>query len=58
MHNSMIVGVTQVVDDEFPRPTTTAEGLQRLKAAFVTDGSGSVTAGNASGDATNYGFTH
>ena len=54
----MIVGVTQVVDDEFPRPTTTAEGLQRLKPAFVTDGSGSVTAGNASGDATNYGFTH
>ncbi|MFQ5936039.1 MAG: acetyl-CoA C-acetyltransferase [Acidiferrobacterales bacterium] len=33
--------------DEFPRHGTTAEGLAKLRAAFVKDGS--VTAGNASG---------
>ncbi|MFQ5757066.1 MAG: acetyl-CoA C-acetyltransferase [Acidiferrobacterales bacterium] len=33
--------------DEFPRPGTTAEGLQKLRPAF--DKEGSVTAGNASG---------
>ncbi len=36
-------------DDEFIRPTTTIEGLARLRPAFRTDGQGSVTAGNASG---------
>ena len=36
--------------DEFPRHGTTQEGLGRLKPAFVKDGSGTVTAGNASGD--------
>ena len=35
--------------DEFPRHGTTAEGLARLKPAFIRDGSGTVTAGNASG---------
>lgn len=35
--------------DEFPKPDTTFEGLQALKPAFIRDGSGTVTAGNASG---------
>ena len=42
----------QLVDftvDEFPRAGTTAEGLAMLKPAFKTDGTGRVTAGNASG---------
>lgn len=39
---------TTVVDqDEHPRPQTTIESLEKLKPAFVEDGS--VTAGNASG---------
>ncbi|XP_052808171.1 acetyl-CoA acetyltransferase, cytosolic-like isoform X2 [Mya arenaria] len=42
-------GVKEVVDDEFPRPTSTLEGFQKLRPAFITDGSGTVTAGNASG---------
>jgi acetyl-CoA C-acetyltransferase len=36
-----------VLHDEFPRPTTQAEGLAKLRPAF--DKNGSVTAGNASG---------
>jgi len=35
--------------DEFPRLDTTIEKLSKLKPAFVTDGTGSVTAGNSSG---------
>merc|ERR1712212_1249217 len=35
--------------DEFPRPDTTAESLAKLKPAFIKDGTGTVTAGNASG---------
>jgi 3-oxoadipyl-CoA thiolase len=43
-------GSTTVVEhDEFIRPGTTLEALQKLKPAFRTDGNGSVTAGNASG---------
>ena len=38
-----------VSTDEFPRPDTTAETLAKLRPAFVKDGTGSVTAGNASG---------
>jgi acetyl-CoA C-acetyltransferase len=41
-------GTTVVDRDEHPRPTTTAEGLSKLRAAFRKD-SGTVTAGNASG---------
>ena len=42
---------TTVVDtDEFPRHGTTIEGLSKLRPAFVTDGTGTVTAGNASGE--------
>lgn len=35
--------------DEFPRHGTTANALQRLRPAFIKDGTGTVTAGNASG---------
>ena len=35
--------------DEFPRHGTLVETLARLKPAFIKDGTGSVTAGNASG---------
>lgn len=42
-------GATVVAKDEFPRPDTTPEALGKLRPAFVKDGSGSVTAGNASG---------
>ncbi|XP_071957201.1 acetyl-CoA acetyltransferase, cytosolic-like [Antedon mediterranea] len=39
-----------IVDkDEFPRPGCTLEGFSKLKPAFVKDGTGTVTAGNASG---------
>jgi len=38
-----------VSTDEFPRPDTTAETLAKLRPAFVKDGTGTVTAGNASG---------
>ena len=41
---------TRVVDtDEHPRPDATPESLAKLRPAFTADGSGSVTAGNASG---------
>lgn len=42
-------GTDEIKEDEFPRPSTTLEGLQKLRPAFITDGSGTVTAGNASG---------
>ena len=35
--------------DEFPRHGSSVETLGRLKPAFIKDGTGSVTAGNASG---------
>jgi acetyl-CoA C-acetyltransferase len=42
-------GPVIVDSDEFPRHGTTLEALSRLKPAFLKDGSGTVTAGNASG---------
>jgi len=42
-------GPTIVSTDEFPRPDTTKESLAKLRPAFIKDGSGTVTAGNASG---------
>jgi len=39
---------TLVAKDEQPRPETTLEGLGKLRPAFIRDGTGSVTAGNAS----------
>ena len=38
-----------VTTDEHPRPDTTIEQLAKLKPAFSSDGSGTVTAGNSSG---------
>lgn len=38
-----------VTADEFPRHGTTPETLAKLRPAFLKDGSGTVTAGNASG---------
>lgn len=49
-HEIVYAGVTNVCDDEFPRAQSTLEGLQKLRPAFITDGSGTVTAGNASGE--------
>lgn len=43
------VGTRVVSEDEYPRPDTTVETLGRLKPCFIKDGSGTVTAGNASG---------
>jgi len=42
-------GSTEVSEDEFPRYDTSLEGLSSLRPAFIKDGSGTVTAGNASG---------
>jgi acetyl-CoA C-acetyltransferase len=42
-------GVKVISADEFPKPDTTMIGLAKLKPAFARDGSGTVTAGNASG---------
>jgi len=39
----------RVEHDEFIRPDTTLDALAKLKPAFRTDGTGSVTAGNSSG---------
>jgi len=38
-----------VTTDEFPKPDTTKEKLAKLRPAFIKDGTGTVTAGNASG---------
>lgn len=48
-HSFLHLGTTVISEDEHPRPDTTAETLSRLKPCFITDGSGTVTAGNASG---------
>ncbi|KJE88345.1 acetyl-CoA acetyltransferase [Capsaspora owczarzaki ATCC 30864] len=40
----------KVVDtDEFPRKGATIDSLKKLRPAFISDGTGTVTAGNASG---------
>ena len=44
-----IVGTQEVKTDEFPRAGCTIEGFKKLRPAFVTDGTGTVTAGNSSG---------
>lgn len=45
----VFLGAVTVDTDEFPRHGTSVETLGRLKPAFLKDGTGSVTAGNASG---------
>jgi len=43
-------GSSVIIDkDEFVKPDTTRETLAKLRPAFVTDGTGTVTAGNSSG---------
>ncbi|KAL5457404.1 hypothetical protein EMCRGX_G034656 [Ephydatia muelleri] len=42
-------GSVSVDSDEFPRHGTTVETLSKLKPAFASDGTGTVTAGNSSG---------
>jgi len=42
-------GDVVVSDDEFPKPDTSSETLGKLRPAFLKDGTGTVTAGNASG---------
>lgn len=38
-----------VTADEYPKHDTTLEGLSKLRPCFITDGTGTVTPGNASG---------
>ncbi|MDP8911396.1 MAG: acetyl-CoA C-acyltransferase [Actinomycetota bacterium] len=47
--DSELVAVGGVATAEHPRPSTTAEKLAALRPAFVSDGHGTVTAGNSSG---------
>ncbi|KAK7500038.1 hypothetical protein BaRGS_00008585 [Batillaria attramentaria] len=42
-------GPQEVKQDEYPRAGCTIEAMQKLRPAFIKDGSGTVTAGNASG---------
>ena len=45
-----MTATTVVETGEFPHHGTTIEGLLKLQPAFVTNDSGTVTAGNASGE--------
>jgi len=45
-----VVAIVTVDADEFPRHGTSMEELSKLRPVFVTDGTGTVTAGNASGE--------
>ena len=47
--SSHSTGPSVVSTDEFPRYGTTAGTLGKLRPAFIKDGTGTVTAGNASG---------
>lgn len=42
-------GPVEVKADEFPRHGCNMAGLSKLRPCFIKDGSGTVTAGNASG---------
>ncbi|XP_043858654.1 acetyl-CoA acetyltransferase, cytosolic [Dromiciops gliroides] len=42
-------GPVEIKTDEFPRHGSTLEAMSKLKPCFLTDGSGTVTAANASG---------
>lgn len=43
------VGPVEVKIDEFPRHGSNLDAMSKLKPYFVKDGTGTVTAGNASG---------
>lgn len=47
--NPYITDTITVSKDEFPRAGCTIESLQKLRPCFITDGSGTVTAGSSSG---------
>lgn len=44
-----ILGPVEVKVDEFPRHGSNMDAMSKLKPCFLKDGSGTVTAGNASG---------
>ena len=48
------VGSTEVTTDEHPRHGSNIEAMTKLRAAFIKDGSGTVTAGNASGKSNHF----
>lgn len=52
----IVTGTTEVKKDEYPRAGCTIEGMQKLRPAFVKDGAGTVTAGNASGQNCSFAF--
>lgn len=47
------LGPVEVKADEFPRHGSNLDAMSKLKPCFVKDGSGTVTAGNASGKKNN-----
>ena len=47
--NNVFKGVNTVSKDEYPRSGSNIEAFKKLRPAFITDGTGTVTAGNASG---------
>lgn len=50
LETQIVIFLPEVVNkDEFPRQGCSIEALQKLRPAFVKDGTGTVTAGNASG---------
>lgn len=49
------LGTVSVDVDEFPRNGCTIEALRKLRPAFLSDGTGTVTAGNASGRLASFG---
>jgi len=44
------LGPVEVKVDEYPRSGCTIEALKKLRPAFLSDGTGTVTAGNSSGN--------
>lgn len=51
LETQIVIFFPEVVNkDEFPRQGCSIEALQKLRPAFVKDGTGTVTAGNASGN--------
>lgn len=49
LRSFLFSGLTEVKTDEFPRHGSNMEALSKLKPHFLTDGTGTVTAADASG---------
>lgn len=47
--NVSVVDMVTISKDEFPRAGCTVAALEKLRPCFVTDGTGTVTAGSSSG---------